>query len=56
MTIDMAAPPLDVEALRSDFPIFKRRINGRPLIYLDSAAIDRLVEALEKARRIFEVD
>jgi cysteine desulfurase/selenocysteine lyase len=30
--------PLDVAAVRGDFPILERRINGRPLVYLDSAA------------------
>ena len=29
---------LDVEAIRSDFPILARRVNGKPLVYLDSAA------------------
>jgi cysteine desulfurase / selenocysteine lyase len=33
-----AAPTLDVERVRKDFPILSRTINGRPLIYLDSAA------------------
>jgi len=28
----------DVEAIRAEFPILKRQINGKPLIYLDSAA------------------
>lgn len=28
---------LDVEAVRKDFPILAREINGRPLVYLDSA-------------------
>ena len=32
------APPLDVEALRRDFPILARKIHGRPLVYLDNAA------------------
>src|SRR5215218_3771057 len=27
---------LDVAALRADFPIFEREINGCPLVYLDS--------------------
>lgn len=27
---------LDVAAIRADFPIFKREINGNPLVYLDS--------------------
>ena len=30
--------PLDVAAVRGDFPILERRINGHPLVYLDSAA------------------
>jgi cysteine desulfurase/selenocysteine lyase len=33
-----AAPPLDVEALRRDFPILARQVHGRPLVYLDNAA------------------
>ena len=28
----------DLSALRSDFPILEREVNGRPLVYLDSAA------------------
>lgn len=29
---------INVKAIRKDFPILKRRINGKPLVYLDSAA------------------
>lgn len=29
---------LDVEAIRNDFPILQRKINGKPLVYLDSTA------------------
>jgi len=29
---------LDVERIRKDFPILQREVNGRPLVYLDSAA------------------
>jgi cysteine desulfurase / selenocysteine lyase len=32
------AVALDVERVRRDFPILERSINGRPLVYLDSAA------------------
>src|SRR5260370_9575308 len=32
------ARALNVEAVRADFPILARRVNGRPLVYLDSAA------------------
>ena len=47
----MPAGALDVERIRADFPILKLHVNGRPLVYFDSAAssqmpqqvIDRLV-------------
>ncbi|HVN43011.1 MAG TPA: cysteine desulfurase [Steroidobacteraceae bacterium] len=32
------APPLDVEAIRRDFPILAQAVNGHPLCYLDNAA------------------
>jgi len=28
----------DVEKIRNDFPILKRKVNGKPLVYLDNAA------------------
>ncbi len=47
---------LDVEAIRRDFPILQRRIGGKALVYLDSAAtsqkprvvIDTLVDYYER--------
>ena len=30
--------PLDVEALRKDFPLLTRRVHDRPIVYLDSAS------------------
>ena len=33
-----AAGVFDVERIRRDFPVLKRTVNGRPLVYLDSAA------------------
>ena len=30
--------PLQVDRIRADFPIFRRKINGRRLVYLDNAA------------------
>jgi len=30
--------PLDVEAIRRDFPVLARTVNGKPLCYLDNAA------------------
>ena len=28
----------DVEAIRADFPILSREVNGKPLVYLDNGA------------------
>ena len=47
---------LDVERIRKDFPILERRVNDKPLVYLDSAAtsqkprqvIDALVDFYER--------
>ncbi|WP_034887008.1 aminotransferase class V-fold PLP-dependent enzyme [Gillisia sp. Hel_I_29] len=30
--------PLDLEKIRNDFPILKRKVNGHPLVYFDNAA------------------
>jgi len=39
MTPAPAGPaPLNVEALRKDFPLLARTVNGRPIVYLDAAA------------------
>jgi cysteine desulfurase/selenocysteine lyase len=32
------APAFDVARLRDDFPILRRRVHGKPLVYLDNAA------------------
>jgi cysteine desulfurase/selenocysteine lyase len=45
----------DAEAIRAEFPILQRQVNGKPLVYLDSAAsaqkpravIDAMVHAME---------
>jgi cysteine desulfurase / selenocysteine lyase len=36
--LNLSSYPFDVEAVRRDFPILRERVNGRPLIWLDSAA------------------
>jgi cysteine desulfurase/selenocysteine lyase len=36
--IEQRAEGLDVERIRADFPILDRTVNGRPLVYLNSAA------------------
>ncbi len=38
----------DVEAARAEFPILQRQVNGRPLVYLDSAA------SAQKPRAVIE--
>ncbi len=48
----MTSRSFDVQAIRSQFPILQRQVNGHPLVYLDNAAttqkpqvvIDALVE------------
>jgi cysteine desulfurase/selenocysteine lyase len=48
----MEKEAMDIERIRQDFPILKRQVHGRPLVYLDSAAtsqkpqqvIDAIVE------------
>ena len=39
---------LDAHALRADFPIFEREVNGYPLAYLDSA------NSSQKPRQVME--
>jgi cysteine desulfurase / selenocysteine lyase len=34
----VTASSLDVQAIRADFPILQRQVNGKPLVFLDSAA------------------
>ncbi|MBI2648437.1 MAG: aminotransferase class V-fold PLP-dependent enzyme [Thaumarchaeota archaeon] len=34
----MKSQLLDVEKVRADFPILKRKVNGKRLVYLDNAA------------------
>ncbi|MGI9168801.1 MAG: aminotransferase class V-fold PLP-dependent enzyme [Caulobacteraceae bacterium] len=40
----------DVQAVRAQFPILNRRVNGHPLIYLDSAASAQKPRAVMEAR------
>lgn len=35
---EVVTPPLDVDAVRAEFPILSRTVHGKPLVYLDSAA------------------
>jgi cysteine desulfurase/selenocysteine lyase len=43
----------DVARVRASFPILRRRINGRPLVYLDSAATSLTPEEVTRAEADF---
>lgn len=40
---------LDVKKIRGDFPILSRKVNGQPLVYLDSGATSQKPESVLKA-------
>ncbi|MEE8044084.1 MAG: aminotransferase class V-fold PLP-dependent enzyme, partial [Thermodesulfobacteriota bacterium] len=41
-----SATVLDPHLIKKDFPVFKRRVNGKPLIYLDNAATSQKPESV----------
>jgi cysteine desulfurase/selenocysteine lyase len=49
---DQKAKPYDIERVRAEFPILRRKIDGRPLVYLDNAATAQkpvqVIEALDR--------
>ena len=48
---------LDVEAVRADFPILARKVYGKPLVYLDSAASAQKPRAvIDAMSRFYEED
>ncbi|HET8926697.1 MAG TPA: aminotransferase class V-fold PLP-dependent enzyme, partial [Microbacterium sp.] len=44
---------LDAAVLRRDFPILREKVNGAPLIYLDSAATSQRPQAVIDAEVAF---
>jgi cysteine desulfurase/selenocysteine lyase len=48
------AVPFDAERVRADFPILTQRVNGRPLVYLDSAASSQRPLAVLRAVERYE--
>jgi cysteine desulfurase/selenocysteine lyase len=47
----------DVRRIRDDFPILQQKINGKPLVYLDSAATSQKPQAvIEAVRRFYTED
>ncbi|MDP9434782.1 MAG: cysteine desulfurase [Actinomycetota bacterium] len=50
-----ATAPYDVEALRRDFPVLSRTVNGHPLVYLDNASSShKPVQVLDAERAFVE--
>ena len=49
-----APPPLDVEAVRQDFPALHQQVNDRPLVYLDSGASSQKPEQVIEALNHYE--
>jgi cysteine desulfurase/selenocysteine lyase len=52
----VARTALDVERVRADFPILKRRIHGKPLVYLDNAATTQKPQAVLDAIASYYTD
>ena len=48
--------PLDVAALRRDFPVLQQRVHGKPLVYLDNAATSQTPLAVIDAMRKFYLE
>jgi cysteine desulfurase/selenocysteine lyase len=46
---------LDVQRIKADFPIFEREVNGKPIVYLDSASSSQkpraVLEAMDRHHR-----
>lgn len=53
MATDSLQPAYDIDKIRADFPILSRKVNGKPLVYLDSAASaqkpNQVIESLVSA-------
>ena len=53
----LALPTYDVQAVRRDFPILATRMNGRPLVYLDTAASAQKPRVvIDTLKRFYEQD
>ncbi len=45
--------PFDIEKIREDFPILQRRVNGKPLVYLDSTATTQKPRQVIEGEKLF---
>jgi cysteine desulfurase/selenocysteine lyase len=50
---DLTTTPYDVEAIRRDFAVLSREVNGRPLVYLDNASSTHKPRQVLDAERAF---
>ena len=51
------ATALDVEAIRRDFPLLQRELNGKPLVWLDNAATTQKPQAvIERVSHYYEYE
>lgn len=47
-------PELDVQKIRADFPILRREVHGKPLVYLDNAASTlKPIQVIERMSRYY---
>ena len=46
MTVDVAVQSTDWAAIRNQFPVLRREVNGRPLAYLDNAASSQMPQSV----------
>lgn len=49
MNAPLIKRPFNIDTIRAEFPILSREVNGRPLVYLDSAASAQKPEAVIEA-------
>ena len=55
--VEPAPPPIDVQRIRGDFPILRREIRGKPLVYFDNAATTQKPRVvIDAIRRFYEED
>src|SRR5262245_59586039 len=52
-TTATSPPALDPDRIRADFPILDREVNGKPLVYLDSAATSQKPESVLAAMDVY---
>lgn len=47
--METVAQKIDIEAIRSRFPVLNQQVNGKPLIYFDNAASSQTVDSVVKS-------